>query len=225
MNHEGMGVGGEDQERLATALGTIAEVLVGKELESVRNSTAGLNSKLSSCVDALKEETTRAIDEAQGRMISRIDETLARLAEADGDRDKVVADLGTRISDLQEQVQSLKDELATAISSNEQSLKNDLKSVSENVTALQEKLQRQQANTERISTTLGSLATVLSGTPQAHAPVVQPPAPEPEPVPVEAVTEVPPAKPTQPNAVVEAVSDATESGEIDNVLDRAFGGD
>jgi uncharacterized phage infection (PIP) family protein YhgE len=213
MNHEGMEVKGEDQEKLATALGTIAEVLVGRELESVRNSTAGLNSKLSSCVDALKEETTRAMDEMQDRVTSRIDEMLAKLAEAEENRDKVVADLETRIGQLQEQLQAVKEDLA----------KNDLESVSENVTALQEKLQRQQANTERISTTLGSLANVLSGTAHAHPPVVQPPAPEP--VPVEAVTDLPPAEPTQPNAAVEAVSQATESGEIDNVLDRAFGGD
>jgi len=223
MNHEGLEVKGEDQEKLAAALGTIAEVLVGKELESVRNTTEGLSSKLSSCVDSLKEETTRAMDELRDRMTSRIDEMLAKLAEAEQDQGKVVADLETRIGQLQEQVQAVKDELAKDLSSNEQNLKNDLESVSENVTALQDKLQRQQANTERISTTLGSLANVLSGTPQSHPPVVQPPALEPEPVPIEAVTDVPAVEPTQPDAAAEAVSDATQSGEIDSVLDRAFG--
>lgn len=213
MNHEGLEVKGEDHEKLASALGTIAEVLVGRQLESVRNSTDGLNSKLSSCVDALKEETTQAMDELQGRVSSRIEEMLAKLVEVEGDRDKVVADLEARIGQLQEQLLAVKEELA----------KNDLESVSVSVTALQEKLQRQQANTERISTTLGSLASVLSGTPQPQAPAFRPPAPEL--VQVEAVVEVPSIEPANPNTAADAVSDAAESGEIDNVLDRAFGGD
>ena len=206
MNHEGLEVKSYDHEKLATALGTIAEVLIGKELESVRNSTAGLESKLSSCVESLKEASTRAMDEM-----------LAKLTEAEKSRGKVVAELETRIDQLQAQMLVVQEELA----------KNDVESVSQNVAVLQEKLQRQQANTERISTTLGSLANVLSGAPHNQASVSQLAVPEPlpEPVPVEAIADAPPVEPTQPAAVAEAVSDATASGEIDNVLERAFGGD
>ena len=169
-----------DQEKLARALDTIVQVLVGSKLESVRASVTELDSGLSERIDSAQKDSAAAVDRVAKDLLTCKDELLRKLDEADERQKKSLDDLDQRARNsaaelrrqLQEfqtktetRIQTIKGEASTNLAAKEEQLKKELGSLAGGLSALQLDLQQQMMNTDRISTLLGGMASVLAGQP------------------------------------------------------------
>ena len=151
MKRDGMPGEGTDQERLARALDTIAEVLVGKNLEKMRGSIGDLDARLSGEVASLKKKTTESIDGAKKELSSRLDQ-LEKLVSASRAK-------------ARERIQTAKKELQADLTAKEEHLQKELGGLAQGLSALQIELHEQMESTSRISGMLSNLGTVLTGQP------------------------------------------------------------
>ena len=136
-----------DQETLVNALDTIKQVLVGKELESVRRKVAKLDSGTSSDIEAVKKEVSAAIAQVTSEMSSRIEELVSKLAAAEKAQAKALS------------------KLEKDLSAREEALRGELGNLGQALSHLQLELQQQMETNERMSALLGNMATVFSGGP------------------------------------------------------------
>jgi F0F1-type ATP synthase membrane subunit b/b' len=188
MDRDGKVGEASDQQKLTRALDTVVEVLVGPKLETVRNSVTALESSLSERIESVKKDSVAAVDRAVKDVTTRLDELMRKLDEADERHKKSASDLDQRgrrteaelRKQLQEaqtktetRLQSLKAETGKNLSTKEEQLKKELGGVAGGLSALQLELQQQMMNTDRISTLLNGMASVLTGQPSAQPDAMQ----------------------------------------------------
>jgi hypothetical protein len=174
-----------DQEKLTRALNTIVEVLVGRELTSVRGSVTELDSKLGQRMESMKKDSTAAVDRITKELSSRIDGLAGKLDEAEQRQKTALAESDERtrksIAALKQQLQEFqsrtdsrieggKTEVAKKLEASENKLRKDLDALTAGLSGVQLELHQQTEKTERISILLNSVATVFSG--PANAPAV-----------------------------------------------------
>jgi len=156
MNQEMKPTSDSDQKKLEGALDTIAEVLVRRDLESVRRRVNALESTLTERIDSVGNSTTDAIDKVTKDLASRVDGLVTKLDEAEGRQTVAIA--------------RAKKETATDLDKREEQMKQELASLTAGLSAVQLELQQQMLATERISGVINNMATAFSVPPVAAAP-------------------------------------------------------
>jgi hypothetical protein len=183
MTRDGKVEEGSDTEKLTRALDTIVQVLVGSELESIRASVKSLESSLSEQIDSVKKEAAAAVDRVAKDLSTRKDELLRKLDEADERQKKSLDDLDQRARkteaelrrQLQEfqtktetRIQTIKDEANKNLAAKEDQLKRELGGLAGGLSAVQLELQQLMMKSDRISTLLDGMGSVLTGQPAAQ---------------------------------------------------------
>lgn len=197
-----------DQDKLAGALETVVEVLVGDKLESVRGSVADLDSTLSKRIVTVKKDSAAALEDAVKKLSAEITEAEERQKKALGDLDEQLrestADLKNlvqkNLSNAEDRIKAVKEELEKGAVEREKKMMKELDSLAQGLSAVQLGLQQQIESTDRIQTLLNGLGTVFSGGQS------MPMGPQQEPADAD-------------------VSPGSSEEKIDNALDRMFPGD
>lgn len=216
-----------DQEKLARALGTIIEVMVGRELSAMRASVSDLDSTLSKQIGAMKKDTTAVIEGLMNDLSSRIDGLLEKLSSAEDRQQSAMADieernrktndaLQQRLMEAQaktgERMEKLQSHMEEELAGKEQDLLNELGGLAMGLSAVQLELHQQMEASARTSSLLDNMASVLTGgqrvasPPRASAPAAK----------------VAPPPRTRAPAAQEAGNGNDEN--LDSALDRVFPG-
>jgi uncharacterized membrane protein YccC len=95
-----------DSQRVLEALNTIAQVLVGEDLKSIRESVKKMDSKQSERIEALNERASAAVGELREDVLSRLDGVDRKVAESEESHKKDMLarleELSQRITDAEE---------------------------------------------------------------------------------------------------------------------------
>ena len=225
-----------DQEKLAGALGTIIEVLVGRELEAMRASLGDLDSTLSKRIKGLKKDTTEVMDGLMGDLTSRIDDLLQKLGEAEDRQKSDMADMEERNrkanDDLQQRLTEAQSRTADRLGDMKSGFENDLlgqeqkflgemSALGQTLASVQGELHQQKEHAARTSGLLTNMASVLGGgQPGPGVPVVTPTTVDPVPL----VTPEAQASGFEPPAESGEPGNGSEEG-LDSAIDRVLGGD
>jgi hypothetical protein len=226
-----------DQEKLAGALGTIIEVLVGRELEAMRASLGDLDSTLSKRIKGLKKDTTEVIDGLMSDLSTRIDDLLAKLGEAEDRQKSAISDIEERNrkanDDLQQRLTEAQSKTADRMGEmqsrfendllgQEQKLMGELGALGQSLASVQGELHQQKEHATRTSGLLTNMASVLGGgQPGPGVPVVTPTTVDPIPL----VTPEKQASEHQPSAEDEPGNGHGSEEGLDSAIDRVLGGD
>jgi len=213
-----------DQEKLARALSTIIEVMVGRELAAMRASVSDLDSTLSEQIGAMKSDTTAVINDLMKDLSSRIEGLLEKLSGADDRQRSAMADIeerNRRANEALEQrlleaqaktggrMEELQAHLESEIAGTKQDLHKELGELATGLSAVQHEVHQQMEASARTSSLLDSMASVLTKTPRI--------APPPRSIPVARVAPPIPAPAAQE-------SDSGNDENLDSALDRVFSG-
>jgi hypothetical protein len=167
-----------DQEKLALALDTMAEILVGGKLEAVRKSLAELRSELSDRVDAIKREATEAVERARTDLASRVSELRQRFVEMEARQKTALAELQDKVrrqgeeterkvkeaqSSAASRIQKTEVELKETLARKEAQLKKELGGLAGGLSAIQLELQQQMESSDRMATLLNNVGNLFAG--------------------------------------------------------------
>ena len=215
----------DDQKKLAGALGTIIEVLVGRELEAMRASLGDLDSTLSKRIKGLKKDTTEVIDGLMNDLSSRIDDLLKKLGDAE-DRQKAAMDdmvernrkttedLEQGLTETQSKTDDRLKEMQAGFENDllgqEQKLLGDMGALGQTLATIQGELHQQKEHAARTSGLLTNMASVLGGGQPASG------------MPLPVVTPGPVADSPAEELAAEP-PDGSEEG-LDSAIDRVLGG-
>lgn len=200
-----------DHEKLADALGTIKEVLIARDLQTVRGSVNQLESRLNNDLDAMRRANSDAVAKLTDDVTARIDSVLEKMAEKEKARDNTRSELEERLrkaitaaeqqldetgKKAEQRASQLKNELQGTLSKTEEALRRELGGLGQAISALQLELQQQMEQSSRTSALLSNMASVLTG--GGGAP--------------------------QPGSADAGPAPMSEEN-VDNALDQMFGGD
>jgi hypothetical protein len=145
-----------DQGKVAAALNTLVEVLVGSEMETVRGRVGTLESDMTERIRSAKGDMTETIDLAVEDLVSRIEALTKKLDEEEQSRTAALT--------------KIKNDVKGDLDNRAVQLEKSLADLTAGLSAVQLELQQQMLATERISGVMNNMATVFS------APAAAPPA-------------------------------------------------
>jgi chromosome segregation ATPase len=147
---EEQGFSDEDRQQVAQSLESIVRIVLRKELVTLRDSIADVDSRLSERVDSATSSAESRIDQMRDHVVPGFEELRSRMNEADEARERSMAELDDRLAQA---TSSMKDEMrgiAEALDEPKRevgSLKQRLEDSQREIEALRQELnESQQAN-------------------------------------------------------------------------------
>ncbi len=159
MDGERRATNDSDHEKLVQALNMVIGIAMGERLDSIRQATKELDSRLSTGIESVKKETTESMDKLQHSVLTQTAEMIGRLSKVEEDQQRVLNDLEElRSNELEKQLQ-----ICVLAVKNE--LEKDVSGLRRELADLRGELNQQVQATERVSAFLNSMANVFSVTP------------------------------------------------------------
>ena len=174
-----------DQQKLAHALETITDVLVGKKLEALRESIAAMDTRVSDRFDQMKKDSVEAVKRLKKELVSRIEEVQGKLDAAEGRQKEAHGKLDERTREAQEdlkrdlqksqskvenKIRTVESEMKKNLLEKEEALRKELDTLSAGLSGIQLEQQDQAQATQDISKVLHNVATVF-GQPSGQSPL------------------------------------------------------
>jgi chromosome segregation ATPase len=102
------GFSDEDRQQVAQSLESIVRIVLGKELEALRDSIAEVDSRMTERVDSVAESAASRMDKMRDHVVPGFEELRSRLTELDESRERSMANLDDRLTQA---TSSMKDEM------------------------------------------------------------------------------------------------------------------
>lgn len=165
-----------DQDRLAGALDTVAQVVLGEELEGIRRGLRKQEARLGDRITAI-DERLAGLDEEVKKAHARATELRLKIDEARDDQnnahsavesriERAIEDLGRRVDDARahadESLGGVRRELEEGFSSRESGLRAQVEDLAGTVAELQFELRQQLEASQRLSALMDNLSAIFS---------------------------------------------------------------
>jgi hypothetical protein len=207
------------------ALDTLAQVILGGELQTLRQSIGDLDAKTVERVEAVRKELSDLVAGLKNDFHRASAETRLKLSEAEENQQKALLDLGDRTDkwiegvkkDVQDATKSAGERIDAAraaateqVTTQGKKLEERIESVSQAVSSLQQELRQQQESSQRFAALLNNLGAVFQ----------MPAAPQQAQVPTPSVPES--KRDAKPAAAKASAPGGENQADLDRALDEAF---
>lgn len=184
MSKEQSGSQVTEKDKLAGALDTIFQVVLGKELATIHRTMADQDTNFNRRFDGVREELTRSGEQINKDLRSRADELRQRITNTEEGLMKTLADLDQSMAhsggelkselrdvrtELQERIASFKQSIDRDLEARDVSLREQMENLSRDLATVQFELQQQIDSMQQVASVMGNLASVFATVPASAA--------------------------------------------------------